>query len=824
VSALFTIATDRARLTWSEVRGTPPVTVNGGEAKHGLLVLRLLRPGAQFEPSTWRASPAAVATDPNVHAGPPLFEQSEYRVTLRSVDPRDVALEHRDPLILNRFDDDERGRFDGLINFRSQVGVSTFRVLVDNAPEFEFDVEVFPTKLDYKSDYDEILADVQETLAGLAFEYLRATWRGAKAVDAPAPTQIEWLTLLRSVVEEFEQALRHISSRPVRGLRRAAVVRRAAQVHHVDSSIRSFLRRQAQRSSASEIVAGVPIPERITERRVQPTLDTPEHRWLASQVDRIRRRLAELLEIERKHHERRPSERGVRILTELGRLESRASQWSQLEPLQSATDLPPPGFASLQLLTAPGYREAYRACMTLSLGLRVEGGPLQLSVKDLNLLYEYWCYLALLRIVAEETKAPMDPRVLLEVRAQGLSVLLRQGSESKMPFLLPNGRRLTVRYNPAMEKGSLVPQRPDLLLTLEHPDWPAVHLVLDAKYRLDASPEYLARYASSGPPEDALNAMHRYRDAILDEVGGTARRTVVQAAALFPQRVDPEKYKTGRLWRALGRIGVGAIPLLPGHDQFLRVWLRSWLDHGGWNMADQAIDHAAIRQAAEWRRAAAEPVLIGVLRGEDPVAHLAWIREQRRYHTRLAKDQPRLFAAGVVAFYEPARMVGDARHGVVRLRANILGVRVVRRNEVATPWASQHGDEEQVLYELGPITRLPREIVNKDDRGRGGPLRDRRWTSRLALERARTVAELLLEAEAEWRLYEELRALGLPFKLSAQRPRIQREEDLQGRVRFVMDDARTVTWTGAAGFVLRDSLGHNVAAATVPAVLAALQT
>lgn len=68
-----------------------------------------------------------------------------------------------------------------------------------------------------------------------------------------------------------------------------------------------------------------------------------------------------------------------------------------------------------------------------------------------------------------------------------------------------------------------------------------------------------------------------------------------------------------------------------------------------------------------------------------------------------------------------------------------------------------------------------------------------------------------------------LRALCLPFKLSAQRPRLQRGKDLQGRVRFVLDDARSVIWAGAAGFVLRDSLGHNVAAATVPAVLAALQ-
>ena len=776
----------------------------------------------QFHPDTWRAVPVAVDTDPMVLVGPPLFEQSEYRVTLRAIGSRDVALQHRDPLVLERFDDDEAGRFDGLLNFRSQIGVSTFRVVVDNTPEFEFDVEVFPTKLDYQSDYDEILAEVQGTLSGLAFEYLRATWQGATAVDAPAPTQIEWLTLLRHVVDQFERALQHVGARPIRGLQRDPVARRADQVRRVDSGVRSQLRRQARLDAVGRIIPGVSIPERLTERRAVSTLDTPEHRWLASQVDRIRRRLAELIVVEQERAERRASERGARVLAELRHLEARTNRWARLDPLAAATDLPHSGFASLQLLTAPGYREAYRACMTLSLGLRVEGGPLQLSVKDLNLLYEYWCYLALLRIVAEETKSPIDPRGLLEVRSRGLSVLLRQGHESRMPFALMNGRQLTVRYNPTMRANALVPQAPDLLLTLEHPDWPAAHLVLDAKYRLDASAEYVARYQSVGPPEDALNAMHRYRDAILDDIDGTTMRTVVQAAALFPFRVDPEAYEAGRLWRALGRIGVGAIPLLPGHDQLLRAWMRRWLNHGGWDMADRATDHVAIRQAGEWRRAAAEPVLIGVLRGSDPAGHLAWIGDARRYYTPFAKAQPRLFAAGTVAFYEPARMRDEHETGVVRLSARVVDVRVVLRGEIPTPWPARNADEQVVLYELEPLARLHRPIINKGDRGHGVRMGVRRWSSRLALERARTMPELFLEAEPEWRLYEEMRARNIAFRLQVRPPKLRSEDDLRGRVQFIFDEQHSAIWTGASGFTLRGPLGRERGVPTTSGVIEAL--
>lgn len=819
---LFTIATDRARLTWSAVQTKMAIADSGTTSKYGRLALRLLRQGARFESETWRSAPSAGATDADLWAGPPLFEECEYRVALRAIGTREVTIDHRDPLILNRFEDDERGRFDALVNFRSQIGVSTFRVLVDGQPEFEFDVEVFPTKLDYRTDYDEILSEVQDTLAGLALEYLRATWHGAESVTAPDPTQIEWLTLLRAVVDELERSLRHIASRPVRALARMEVIRRADQVRRVDSGIRSFLRRQAGQEHVGGCASAPLIPERITERRAQPTLDTAEHRWLALQVDRIRRRLADLFVAEQERLVMRRSERGSRVVAELRELEARANRWSRLEPLAAATDMPPPGFASLQLLSAPGYREAYRACMTLSLGLRLEGGPLQLSVKDLSLLYEYWCFLALLRILAAETGVSIDARRLLEVRSRGLAVLLRQGSESKVPFRLPDGRKLTVRYNPSLAADALVPQRPDLFLTLEQPDWPAVHLVLDAKYRLDASSEYLARYGTSGPPEDALNAMHRYRDAILDEIGGATRRTVVQAAALFPLRVEPAEYEAGRLWRALRRIGVGAIPLLPGHDQFLRAWLRQWLTHGGWSVADEAIDHAAIHQATAWRRAAAEPVLVGALRGDDPAGHLAWIRESRLYYTPLAKEQRRLFAAREVVFYEPARARDDDNVGAVRFGAKVLNIRIVPRHEISTPWPARRADEEQVLYELGSIEALPRPIVNKDTRGRGGRMGVRRWSSRLALERARTMAELFLEAEPEWRLYEELRARRVDFKLRSEAPDLRREDDLRGRVHFVLDDGRTLTWSGAAGFVIRELSGQESVAATVKTVMASI--
>src|SRR5947209_588698 len=111
---LFIIATDRARLTWSDAeRGE---LSKARTIVNGVFAIRLLRKGAQFQPETWRAFPLTAAKETGLGAGPPLFEETQYKVSLRAVGSHDVALEHRDPLVLKAFDDDERGRCDGLVN------------------------------------------------------------------------------------------------------------------------------------------------------------------------------------------------------------------------------------------------------------------------------------------------------------------------------------------------------------------------------------------------------------------------------------------------------------------------------------------------------------------------------------------------------------------------------------------------------------------------------------------------------------------------------------------------------------------------------------
>jgi uncharacterized protein len=746
-----------------------------------------------------------VSHDASQIAGPHLYEQTDYPIFLRSAVAGVVKLAHRDPVLIR--DIRPSGCNDaihGIINFGSQVGYSEFSITVDGERELDFEVEVFPTKLDYASDYEQLLAEVQDVLTGLILEYLRSTFQLGSEVHVPQPTHVEWLTLLRHVIDDLEKAVLHIARQPIRAVTRNPEQVRSDQIRQLTSTIRRQVLRGSGVGQLVAVSRQFPIREKLHDFVVHPTSDTPEHRWLKHHLDQIRRRLASLQEAER---EQKSTPRRLATLDELSLLETKISVLLRTEPLRTATGHAPPGFASLQLISAAGYREAYKCCLILNLGLRFTGGPIRLALKDLSVLYEYWCYLQILKIAADITSQKVPVRDLLAVEQDGLRILLQKGREKNVPFDMPDGRRLAVTYNPRFQNEPiLIPQQPDFVLSIFDREWPVVRLVVDAKYRVENDLEYVKRYGSPGPPDDAINVLHRYRDAILDldlshsDVPAT-KRTVIQCVALFPHREEAAgDFRGSRLWRAVSRLGIGAIPALPGDVGYLREWLHETVKAGGWALADKVIPHRSHERAADWRIAASERVLVGVLRAGNEQEHLDWITAKRLYYVPASK-QPQQYATKYVALYIPAAL----RHrGAVLFWASVNSIDVVKRTDIATPWPSRRGNALQVVYQLSEFQRLPRAIEN---RGRSGP-RESRWTSRLGLLRGSNLQELMLETEPEWRLYEDLREGGVLFSLEAGNPRMPDPEDPRGRAWFVIGDIR-IQYRGGAGFLLRKARSED---------------
>jgi len=806
---LFRIETDKADLSWSGPISSPPYTAWLTQPPPGHLVISLRRHGTTFGTKTWRNEvPTEVANNPSLYIGPRLYEETSYTVYLRSKTTGTVELRHRDPKILRGLNRADEGQtVYGSINFRGQIGRSLFTVYVGESPEFDFEIEIYPSKLDYTADYKELLADIQDILTALVLEYLKSTFHLATDTPPGTPTQLEWLILLRHVIDKLERGIRYIEQHPHQGLSRERMLVKSHSVRRPDPVILRAIIHGKGAGPRLRTRIGVSIRSKLPEARPRPTLDTPEHRWLAFQLTKIRRELAQIQAKERQRARFGSEDVSGHIFEEIAALENRIARLQETEPIAAAVSPPPTGFASLTLQTAPGYREACRSCLILLRGLRLEGGPVGLSVKDIHLLYEYWCYLSLIHLLAELLGEQIPVERLLTIEHDGLRVRLQRGYKSVLRFKANDSQIIEVTYNPTFKgRGFILPQRPDIVLALSNPDWPPVRLVLDAKYRIETSQDYMAQFGSPGPPEDAINVLHRYRDAILEESDPEGprserlKRSVVEGAALFPYVDKEDNFSGSRFWISLESMGIGAIPFLPGETRYLKEWLQAVLRRGGWKTADQSIPHLACQQSRTWKEAAKEAVLVAVLRPSNAAQHLEWICRKRRYYAPLTPSQRRQFVTRWIAIYSPTSL---HKPGAVTHVASVENIKVLKRQAIQTPWRTNRSPSElQVVYHLSEVKTLKRVIENLGADRRGKRFSRNRWTSRLGLERAKELRELFLETEPEWRLHEELRAAGVDFTLKPGRPAIQDEDTPAGRCWFVIKGA-LVQYRGSAGFLIR---------------------
>lgn len=798
---IFRIETDQTHLSWS---GPLPSELEAKQPDGRLSILPSGKDGKNIK--IWRPGlPSEVANNIKIEIGPRLYEETSYNLLLRSTTTKQVEIRHRDPTILQSLHPStDESIVHGSINFRSQIGRSRFSVYVDGKADYEFEVEVFPSKLDYVADYDALLADIQDILAGLVLEYLRSTFQLGFAITVEAPSRLEWLLLLRHLIDDLERAVRYIERHPHHTLTRERVSTRVERLRRPDATIAKMVSQGKGQGPKSKTASGLVLHSKLPERRSRITWDTPEHRWLASQLTRIRRTLAELNGSERKNKTRNKP-RQLRIIEEIADLENRIAALQSLPPIAHAKGFAPPGFTSLTLQAQPGYREAYRTCLMLLRGLRVDGGPVGLSVKELHRLYEYWCYLALLRIVAKISGDPVVVKELFSTEEKGLRVQLKRGTTKTVTF--SNGSRtLELTYNPRYDGDAFIlPQKPDVVLTLKDPHWPTMCFVFDAKYRINASTSYVKQFGSPGPPQEAIDALHRYRDAILEKTGlqgsrsENFKRMVVEGVALFPYVDTADQFQSSHFWSSLGRVGIGAIPFLPRETRYLEEWLRDVLSQAGWSTTERTIPYLSLERLRAWQDAEKQAVLVGVLR-RNAKEHLDWIQLNRRYYTALNTNQSRQLVSRWVAIYSPTSI---RTPGAVTHLAEVEKIEMKERHEIKTPWVTrQDADEMQVVYNLGEVRELERPIENRGPRALGKRFSKNRWTSRLGIMRATELRELLLETSMEWRLYEQLRHVGVDFKLKPGPVNLQDENDPRGRTWFVRKHLR-VQYQGAAGFLLK---------------------
>lgn len=239
------------------------------------------------------------------------------------------------------------------------------------------------------------------------------------------------------------------------------------------------------------------------------------------------------------------------------------------------------------LFKRAGYSGFYRIWQELKAYLDLFGDSSSISVKSVSELYEIWClleirrHLLLIGFVETLHNGHLYKKYELEK-------MLKDSIGATFNFERNDGVKVRLAHEPVFGKPDKrkkaifswnAKQKPDIVLQVIFPNNERIHWIFDAKYRVE-NDGFDDEHDSS--PEDALNQMHRYRDALVfqqQQADGTLKRSrpVIGAYVLYPgwypdsvQLVEKNQYAD-----AIEAVNIGAFPALPGQEN---IWLREFLN------------------------------------------------------------------------------------------------------------------------------------------------------------------------------------------------------------------------------------------------------
>ena len=73
--------------------------------------------------------------------------------------------------------DDDASLLSGVINFGNNVGFCDFNVAANNKTVISIRIEVYPTKVNYKEDYQEMMADINDLISESVLDFMKKTYQ-----------------------------------------------------------------------------------------------------------------------------------------------------------------------------------------------------------------------------------------------------------------------------------------------------------------------------------------------------------------------------------------------------------------------------------------------------------------------------------------------------------------------------------------------------------------------------------------------------------------------------------------------------------------------
>ena len=499
----------------------------------------------------------------------------------------------------------------GFINYKNEIGRSEYKV--DNETrKFRFGFEVLSTKLDYHEHWRTIVEDIEREYRMLSLDYMRRTFHGFSPDQNGEHPDIIWWSVFEGEQQKFIKACKSIIDRPRHRLHGEEVFLRADKLKQTPHNIEN----------------------RLAEHRKEPAYlyrveqhilsnDTQENRFLKFALHQISKRYENL------------RQRIETVKTASDTMKSTMLATSEtLKRLQHHPFFRTIGRfkgisqESMVLQKATGYSQVYRTWNLLRRAYSLNDGLYRLQTKDIATLYEIWCFIEVSHIVKAQLHLDdedVEHRNRMEMNGI-FSWELGKGEHSRILFRKDGVELAELVYNPKntdKENDNVgmkdlvvptVPQKPDIVLQLTKNDLQQgmkMTYLFDAKYRIDGKDKGV-----DVPPEDAINQMHRYRDAIYykDYDANALKKEVIGGYILFPGDGEPNDVAVSKFYKTIKEVNIGAFPLRP-KDVENRKLLDNFIDELIHTKSYETIAHVIPQKGAYVE--VGNRVLIGLVKEDN---------------------------------------------------------------------------------------------------------------------------------------------------------------------------------------------------------------
>lgn len=516
---------------------------------------------------------------------PVLFETCKYQFAVEFKQGLDISVEKHYPHVRHQLkcigenfkfypSSTNSGIHVGDIDFLNSPGMFSFAFDYWDSEGFlhheNLRMYVASPKLDTKNDLKKIMALINQEYENYVYDYLTLTFNSFALQRTVKNNHIIWLSIFKGVVDDYFRNVRFIMSRPNnRPVRKTYYAR--------PDRIRRWSQREEERYKNMGQDAEM---HYFRYEQIENTVNTRENRFVKYTLHVLGKKFREIfgelsnLPIVMDAEERKMLE-GYLITFKRMETSSFFRKVGEFEGFRQESGI-------LQQRT--GYAQIYKAWLMLKNSLDLVEGQTDIGTKQIWELYEIWCFLVMKRLIAKVLDLDWNKSEhVREDKSKMLNTIVKSEMTHVIEFdNVKNGDLVRLEYQHTYNRRtkefttSTTEQRPDIVVTIEKKDGFVLTYLYDAKYRVqdDAKDgeldEGVTVDVADYPLPDAINQMHRYRDAIYYSMKTDDRpsaKEIIGGYILFPGRVEGDEIYNRYFYKSIKNVNIGAFPLLPSTDE-----------------------------------------------------------------------------------------------------------------------------------------------------------------------------------------------------------------------------------------------------------------